>query len=242
MRELRVRNNIVQNNIDYVIGTISWLAFLILIICIPNQLDAQKVNGNEYEVTPELSQTWTGEDVDEYFGLTELKVVPEPVNQITNNWGSDTEQITKILEFEEGFSSRPYLCSEGYVTIGYGTKLYKAKGGNPEMFAITVDRDIAGKLLLKDVSSLEVRLSQSKVGKVFDSLDSDRRIIIISMAYQMGVSGITDFESMWKHAASKNWERMADEAMDSVWAKQTPNRAGRHARVLAGESIISIYK
>ncbi len=38
-----------------------------------------------------------------------------------------------------------------------------------------------------------------------------------------------------------NYNRAANEALDSRWHKQTPVRAERHARVLRGESLDCVY-
>lgn len=169
-------------------------------------------------------------------------LVTQPDQTIEQRWEIDTMNLIDILEYEEGYRSKPYLCSEGYVTIGYGTKLHNKKSMNPKDFSIVVTRDIAKQLLLEKVAKLEDKLSASKYGHTFDKLNADRRAIILSMAYQMGVSGVLKFPSMWRHAGNENWEGMRDEALDSLWARQTPSRAHRHAAVLSGYGTIqSIY-
>lgn len=172
----------------------------------------------------------------------QFTLVIQPDQTIEQRWEIDTMNLIDILEYEEGYRSKPYLCSEGYVTVGYGTKLHNQKGLDPREFSIEVTRDIAKLLLLEKVAKLEAKLSASKYGKTFDKLNADRRAIILSMAYQMGVSGVLKFPSMWRHAGNENWEGMRDEALDSLWARQTPSRAHRHAAILSGyDTIQSIY-
>ena len=149
--------------------------------------------------------------------------------------------LIDILVYEEGFRTKPYLCSEDYVTIGFGTKLHKQQGMDPSQFAITVTRESGKKLLLDEVAKIEVQINKSEKGKVFANLDNDRRAVILSMAYQMGVYGVLKFPAMWRGLEAQDWEMAGHEALDSLWARQTPQRAGRHARVLAGESIKQVY-
>ncbi len=149
--------------------------------------------------------------------------------------------LIDILVFEEGYRDRPYLCSEGYVTIGFGTKLHNEKGHDPEQFSLVVNRDIAKAMLLNDVSKMELALSHTSVGHIFDKLDNDRRAVILSMTYQMGVNGVLNFRKMWKALEAGNWEEAGVQALDSRWARQTASRASRHAAILAGETIRQIY-
>jgi len=128
------------------------------------------------------------------------------------------------------------------VTIGFGTKLHKKKGLNPRDFPIRVTELTARQMLISEVARIETRLAMSRYGDVFNNLSDDRRAIVLSMTYQMGVTGILKFKDMWKQAKAGNWKAMAKEALDSKWAKQTPNRAKRHAKVLAGETIDKVYK
>ena len=149
--------------------------------------------------------------------------------------------LQKVLKFEEGLRLTPYICSEGYLTAGFGTKISNLKGLDPKDFPIKFTPDIAEQFLQNDVASMEAALARSSKGKIFAKLDLDRRAIILSMVYQMGVSGVTKFPAMWRALDAQNWEEAGKEALDSVWASQTPERAGRHARVLAGETLVQVY-
>lgn len=167
--------------------------------------------------------------------------VLKSVQQIAQQLETDTMNLIDILVYEEGFRTKPYLCSEDYVTIGFGTKLHKQQGMDPSQFAITVTHESAKQLLLDEVSKIEIQLNKSEKGKVFAGLSNDRRAVILSMAYQMGVHGVLKFPAMWRGLEAQDWETAGHEALDSLWARQTPQRAGRHARILAGETIRQVY-
>lgn len=148
--------------------------------------------------------------------------------------------VYKILEFEEGLSLEPYLCSLGFVTIGLGTKLHKSKGLDPNDFPIRVSRDMAVEWLHSEVAIKDRRLTQ-KFGSLYTGLSKDRKAIIISMAYQLGTNGVGLFKNMWRNLADGHYNLAALEMLDSVWAKQTPERADRHQRVMTGSSLESVY-
>lgn len=145
--------------------------------------------------------------------------------------------IKKIIEFEEGFRDYPYLCSEGYVTIGYGTKLHKDRGLNPKDFPIMVDKEIATKMLEMKVRAVVARITTGIYADVFMRQPEAVQNVLVSMAYQMGYKGLLKFKNMWKALDSGNYHVAAEEALDSLWAKQTPARAQRHAMVIANRSM-----
>lgn len=49
--------------------------------------------------------------------------------------------------------------------------------------------------------------------------------VVTEMAYQMGTTGCLNFRKMWAALKSKDYDQAANEMLDSLWAKQTPNRA-----------------
>lgn len=149
--------------------------------------------------------------------------------------------VLKILEREEGFRELPYLDHLGFLTVGYGTKLSNLKGLDPEDFVLKVTPDVARLMLHTTVEEFSLRLSASSQGHVFDSLDTARQAVIVSMAYQMGISGVLKFKKMWLALDNKHYTTAKIEALDSRWATQTPERAARHAQVLKQGSFAGIY-
>lgn len=149
--------------------------------------------------------------------------------------------LVDLIEYEEGFRTRPYLCTEGYVTIGFGTKLYDKLGANAADFPISVNRKIATEWLHSEIALKDLRLSKSSVSDTYQALSPDMQAIVVSMAYQMGVTGLLNFKRMWKALDEGYYGTAAVEMLDSRWARQTPERAARHARVMAGEPLADVY-
>lgn len=140
--------------------------------------------------------------------------------------------VARVLDFEEGFSSVPYLCSEDYVTIGLGTKIHSEKGQDPSKFLLVIDRETAYEWLKREVKNVEDRILRGSHAETYRVQPLAVQHIILSMGYQLGYSGLYKFKKMWKRLDVHDYEGAAREALDSQWAKQTPERAARHAEVI----------
>ena len=49
--------------------------------------------------------------------------------------------------------------------------------------------------------------------------------VIIEMVFQLGIGGVGKFKKMWSALDSEDYGEASFQMMDSLWAKQTPNRA-----------------
>ena len=119
--------------------------------------------------------------------------------------------LIEEIKQEEGFSGTVYKCTEGFDTVGYGTKLP----------------------LTKEESELILnhRLNQTKAQLTSYLYDLDIKQeawdILFNMAYQLGVNGVLKFKKMIEALRVKNYKEASKQGLDSLWAKQTPNRANR---------------
>lgn len=136
-----------------------------------------------------------------------------------------TKLATNITAFEEGFSATPYYCSEGYPTVGYGKKIGRKDEPLP---CFILPEPVALKWLELDILDLEKAL-ESDMEPI---KNANRRAIIISMAYQLGVNGCRNFKKMWSAINEGDWSKAADEMLDSRWCDQTPLRCYYHAEVM----------
>ena len=127
------------------------------------------------------------------------------------------DRVIDSLKQEEGFDGMPYEDTLGIPTIGYGTKL-----------PLTEEE---AELLLKhrlDKKILEI----SEKEPFFLDLPQKAQEVIANMAYQLGVGGVLKFKKMWAALKKGDYQKAADEMLDSKWAKQTPNRAKRLAEIM----------
>ena len=140
--------------------------------------------------------------------------------------------ILELLEYEEGYRKDAYYCSEGYPTIGIGQKI-GPKGAPLKYYNFTVSRDVSYAWLGETVETIKGQLSTSiETQLAYHNCTPARKVIMESMCYQLGFDGLTGFRMMIKAMERMDWTEAANQALDSLWAKQTPERANRHADVI----------
>lgn len=117
------------------------------------------------------------------------------------------------IKKHEGFRSEVYECTEGYDTIGYGFAIKDLK----------LDEDIAELILKRKLDELEERIA----GKFswFSVSPDVVKEVVTNMCYQLGVSGFSKFKKTIYLLETEQYEDASIEMLNSLWAKQTYNRA-----------------
>ena len=123
------------------------------------------------------------------------------------------KDLLESIKHHEGFVGHVYDDSLGIPTIGYGFAIKD----------LVLEEDLCDEILLRKLRILG-RSVMSKF-PFFDSLPSDCKTVLMEMCYQLGVTGVSKFKKALKAMEDGDWEKAADEMLDSKWAKQTPNRA-----------------
>lgn len=150
-------------------------------------------------------------------------------------------KIIEILNFEEGFRAKPYIDTEGYPTVGTGF-LIGPKGAALSNYQFTLPKAASDAWLDELVKARKEAMNKN--GVILNALRScndARSDVLISMAYQMGVNGLAAFKNTLAMVAAKNFDGAAAGMMNSLWARQTPSRAKRHAEVMRSGSY-NAYK
>lgn len=123
------------------------------------------------------------------------------------------------LNEDAGFKSggKVYVDTEGFETIGYGTKL-----------PLTQEEC---ELLLRH------RLNKvlSEVNSNFYDLEAPEEVcnILYEMAYQLGLGGLLKFKNMIKALYNRDYKTASLEMKDSLWYFQTPNRVEKLSKKMA---------
>ena len=117
------------------------------------------------------------------------------------------------VKHHEGFVEHVYDDSLGIPTIGYGFAIKD----------LILDEDIAEEILIRKLEKLKVNASRRF--KWLDDMPVELQEIVIEMCYQLGVTGVSKFRKAISAMQECDWETAADEMLDSLWARQTPNRA-----------------
>ena len=131
------------------------------------------------------------------------------------------ELLNRIKE-HEGFRSRVYKCTEGYDTIGYGFAIKD----------LVLDKDIADLILMKKLHKMLQRITIAFPW--FKDVDNTAKGVIVNMCYQLGLSGFSKFKKTIYLLETEQYEEASVEMLDSLWAKQTPNRAKELSETLRG--------
>ena len=120
--------------------------------------------------------------------------------------------IEKIKE-HEGYRSSVYQCTEGYDTIGYGFAIKD----------LQLSEEICDIILAEKLAKLQFDISNKF--EWFDDSPVIVKDVVTNMCYQIGVSGFNKFKKTIYYLETEQYEEASLEMLDSLWAKQTPNRA-----------------
>ena len=120
--------------------------------------------------------------------------------------------IEKIKQ-HEGYRPTVYECTEGYDTIGYG-------------FAVKdlyLSKEVCDIILVEKIAELKFNIT--KKFEWFSDSPEVVQDVVLNMCYQMGISGFSKFKKTIYYLETEQYEEASLEMLDSLWAKQTPNRA-----------------
>lgn len=133
------------------------------------------------------------------------------------------QQLRYDLIFDEGNKPKPYRCTEGKLTIGIGHNL-DASGLCQEAIDAQFYHDIQ-----KCITG-----AFGIFGNEFDHYPGHVRRAVINMIYQMGIDGFSRFKATIRMLKEGAWSAAADNALKSLWARQTPDRAKRVTDLMRG--------
>jgi len=123
------------------------------------------------------------------------------------------KELLENIKKHEGFVEHVYDDSLGIPTIGYGFAIKD----------LTLDEDIAEEILIRKLEKLK-RNATARF-KWLEDMPVEVQEVILNMCYQLGVTGTSKFRKAISALQEGDWEDAANEMLDSLWARQTPNRA-----------------
>lgn len=174
---------------------------------------------------------------------TSSSTEPKPTSSDTSN-KSVKNLVTSLLVFEEGTgpdgACGAYIDSLGYPTIGYGQlcehrvvySLSEAQAAcSSYSNGCTVAK--AKQWLSNEIDGKTSCINNyTNIKNAYNKASNKRKAIIISMAYQLGCQGLSEFVNTLNLMAQGDWAGASESMLDSLWARQTPNRAQRHSTVI----------
>jgi len=125
------------------------------------------------------------------------------------------------LKRHEGLRLKPYHCTAGKLTIGYGRNI-EDKG---------ISKSEANYLLLRDIEEVEVALNDRY--EWFEHLSTHRQAVLINMAFNMGMHGLATFKNMIAAIEMSDYTEASHQMLESGWAKQVGSRAVELSKIMA---------
>ena len=123
------------------------------------------------------------------------------------------KDLLESIKKHEGFVEHVYDDSLDIPTIGYGFAIKD----------LVLDEDIAEEILIRKLERLK-RNANSRF-KWLEDMPVVVQEVVLNMCYQLGVTGVSKFRKAISALQEGEWDEAANEMLDSLWARQTPNRA-----------------
>ncbi|KAL3858457.1 hypothetical protein ACJMK2_013047 [Sinanodonta woodiana] len=83
---------------------------------------------------------------------------------------------------------------------------------------------------IEEAFNADVKAAIDSCCKLFDdfqNLPNEVQLIILNMRFNLGHSGLEKFKKFREAVNNGDWDKAADEMVDSKWYEQVPNRAKR---------------
>ena len=145
---------------------------------------------------------------------------------------SDNPVVKQLLS-DEGYKTNVYEDTEGYLTVGIGHKLTEEE---KEIYkkGDYVPSDIIKKWTTNDINKFSniAEEGMTEMNLVNSDIYQNHKEMWVSFFYQLGKDGGLKFENMFDAIRKGDGQAAHDEALNSLWAKQTPKRAKRFAKFL----------
>jgi lysozyme len=153
----------------------------------------------------------------------------------------DREDLVNKLITHEGLRLQVYKDTLGIDTIGIGRNL-KDRGITDEelewmdipsidtVYEHGITEADAMYLAQNDVQIVEEELVRAH--PCVEELDAVRQLILIDMAFNMGVPRLSKFKKMWAAIDENKFDVAAKEMLDSRWATQVKSRSTKLAHAM----------
>ena len=135
------------------------------------------------------------------------------------------DKLREELAEDEGCKFEVYLDHLGLPTFGIGHLVVEQDPEYGHAVGTPVDEERVRQVFNLDIASTldECQVLYSD----FDELPEEAQLIIANMMFNMGRPRLSKFKGMKAGVDARDWNRAADEMVDSRWHDQVPNRAKR---------------
>lgn len=147
----------------------------------------------------------------------------------------DMNELIQRFVLHEKCELKPYRCSAGYLTIGIGRNLETNPLTSEEQKVVGnwqcgITKNAAFFLLKNDIAKA-MKDCKSKI-PFWQQLDNERQYALLDMTFNLGIKGVLNFKKMLSAMGCGDWEKAAEECLNSKYAAQTGQRAKRIAETI----------
>ena len=153
----------------------------------------------------------------------------------------DKEKLMNKLVAHEGLRLQVYKDTLGIDTIGIGRNLQDRGISKEELdeldipsikhvYEYGITEADAIFLAENDVQIVEDELVRAH--PCVEELDAVRQLVLIDMAFNLGVPRLCKFKKMWAAVYAKQFDVAAKEMHDSRWARQVKSRSTKLAHAM----------
>ena len=138
----------------------------------------------------------------------------------------DLDKVKERIKTQEGFVNYVYKDTLGKRTVGYGHLCTDDENWE--------DGKCYDNSYLNDVFEIDFMEATKQAEELIGNLVLENKAneIILEMVFQLGKTGVSKFKKMWEALSGQDYNKAADEMLDSKWAKQTKNRAESLAKIM----------
>jgi lysozyme len=138
-------------------------------------------------------------------------------------------RLARDLRQDEGLSLRPYQDHLGYWTIGVGNRFILGEEVTKNTPPLKSEAQ-AMELFYSDI--YQALLDAHEWYPDLHLLREDRAEVVAQMAFQLGLTKLRQFVGTRRALAAGDYQAVARHMRNSLWYKQTTNRAERLARIM----------
>tara|TARA_X000000950_G_scaffold262698_1_gene334243 strand:- start:384 stop:866 length:483 start_codon:yes stop_codon:yes gene_type:complete len=151
------------------------------------------------------------------------------------------EQFIEKLIQHEGLELQVYQDTLGIDTIGIGRNLEDRGISEEELNELDIpDIDHVYKYGITEADAMalaenDVQIVENELlaaHPCVDRLDAVRQLVLVDMAFNMGVPRLCKFKRMWAAVHEKDFPTAAKEMLDSRWANQVKSRSVKLANMM----------
>jgi lysozyme len=136
------------------------------------------------------------------------------------------DKAKKMLLTDEGLRLKPYRCTAGKLTIGYGRNLDD----------VGISERIADEMLKEDLEVAK-KICQRIFGTLFDTWSENRQLGWINLAFNLGQVRLSKFKNTIRAAQIEDWFEVENGLRQSLWFKQVKGRAERVIGMICHETF-----